>query len=283
MASDTRILRCLNCNFHIQTHPTHPRVRCPECDVIGYPDRAGRNLVPIAWECLKCGTRNDGMRNFCLECGAGLATKCLKCEAPVYTAICLHCGSHQDALVRLRAAQSERENWVPLQRAYIDAEQATPQQPTRQSIPIMPPLQETDPDTAASWQTLWPSVDRSMRQAAANRSQRIAQQRRRRRSWRFGQNRRMALAWLAAGIAFLIWQLREVIPTRIADLAQTQAAQPVILALTEWWATVTQIFSRGPVDTSSPEYAAFFALTLFGVAAAPVLFYLLVRTIRKII
>src|SRR5687768_11308788 len=61
----TSRLHCVACGSHFEASTQQPRVRCPDCDTVGYPDRAGRNLVSTDWDCLDCGTRNPEITNFC--------------------------------------------------------------------------------------------------------------------------------------------------------------------------------------------------------------------------
>ncbi len=91
-----------------------PRMRCPHCGELGSPDRSGLNLLTIDWECPVCGSVNDGTTNFCLNCSAGLASRCLRCEAPVYGAVCLNCGTHQARLHRFQTSEADRESWSPI-------------------------------------------------------------------------------------------------------------------------------------------------------------------------
>src|SRR5687768_11430523 len=81
-------LMCLACAEPFDAPIHKPRLRCPSCSAIGYPDKAGRNMVTVGWECFQCGAWNTGRTNFCMECSAGLTSRCLKCEAPVYTSVC---------------------------------------------------------------------------------------------------------------------------------------------------------------------------------------------------
>ena len=95
-------LHCASCGTTVELALWQPVVRCPHCEKLVYPDRSLRNLLPLGWNCLECGTLNDGLTNFCMFCGAGLATRCLACETPVTGPICLKCGEHQAHLRHLK-------------------------------------------------------------------------------------------------------------------------------------------------------------------------------------
>ena len=70
-----RTLLCLACADPFEAPINRPRLRCPSCSAIGYPDKAGRNLVSVGWECLQCGAWNTGRTNFCMQCSAGLTSR----------------------------------------------------------------------------------------------------------------------------------------------------------------------------------------------------------------
>ena len=289
-------LVCLACGAQFDTPVHQPRIRCPECGEIGYSDRAGRNLVSTGWDCLSCGARNDGLKNFCLECGAGLTSRCLKCEAPVYTSICQRCGSHQEALIRLKSIEAERANWVPIQRSYLEAErrklaQQDEKQAARQKRQKPEPgpserIEEAIPASqinSGSWQTAWPRVNQQMQQAAQQRTQRFAQRRADllRRVVSAIRTRLMAFAWIILGAIFLLWQWRAALPNWIISAAKLPFMQAVLQTAASWWQMTSIITTNtGTVDKSSPQYAIFFAVSLFTIAAIPILGYLTLRLIR---
>jgi hypothetical protein len=163
-------LLCIACGSQFEASVQQPRLRCPFCETVGYPDRAGRNLVSTAWECLECGANNPETTNFCLECSAGLTSRCLRCESPVYTSICHNCGSQQDKLLRMQTIAQERAEWMPLQRSVLDAEQRKLEseqaklekkqsrarmQSRPEAEPSPPPLLEAEPVPQISKQSLY--------------------------------------------------------------------------------------------------------------------------------
>lgn len=109
--NDPRI-RCTNCQHLFSAQQWQPRLRCPNCDVLGYPDRAGLNLLPLGWECETCHAQNSGMHNFCTTCASGLTSRCVQCEAPVYSAACTRCGTHQAHALRINHIEADRSAWV---------------------------------------------------------------------------------------------------------------------------------------------------------------------------
>jgi predicted RNA-binding Zn-ribbon protein involved in translation (DUF1610 family) len=290
----TSTLFCIACGSQFEVSSQQPRVRCPVCGTVGYTDRAGRNLVSTDWDCLDCGTRNPETTNFCFECGHGLTTRCLRCEFPVYTSICHRCGSPQDKLLRMQAIQQDRAEWIPIQRSVLDEEQrrieaqrakqekqgARERKRTRlepEPEPASRPVLEADAApqiNTADWQSVWPQVDQARRLARQQRSQKRAQRRR-------AGNPAVALAFVVIGVAFLLYQFQEPISGWLATIQQTPTGTAVVNTFNSWYSTMqTVIASRGTVDTASPEYAAFFAVTVFSIAAIPVLIYLLSRVVR---
>jgi hypothetical protein len=298
---NSHMLLCVACGSRFEASPQQPRVRCPICGTVGYPDRAGRNLVSTAWECLACGTRNPETTNFCLECSAGLASRCLRCEFPVYTSICHRCGSPQDKLLRMYVIEQERAEWMPIQRSVLDAEQRNldktlAKQADRErkmnrreadSLPQTALEAEPAPQiNSADWQHTWPQVDQQMRQAAQQRSQRLAQKRSNQgwRVWRRMHSKGIMLVWLIIALIIFLWQSPEMLSSWWVAIQQTAAGQAAASSITAWWETMQTLFaSPGAIDKSSPEYTAFFAITVFGIAAIPVFGYLLTRIVRWLI
>jgi predicted RNA-binding Zn-ribbon protein involved in translation (DUF1610 family) len=297
----TSTLHCVACGAQFEASAQQPRVRCPICGTVGYADRAGRNLVSTDWDCLACGTRNPEITNFCFECGTGLTTRCLRCEFPVYTSTCHRCGSQQDKLLRMQVIEQERAEWIPIQRSVLDEEQRRieaqrakqEKQEARQRKqtqfapePISESVLEAEAApqvNTAGWQGMWPQVDRQMRVARQQRAQRIAQQRadQMRRFWRGLRSKAMTMAWLIVGLTLFLWQSRAQIPGWLTSIQQTPAGTAVTNTFNTWYGTLQSVVGgRGPVDTASPEYTVFFAVTVFGIAAIPVLLYLLGRIAR---
>lgn len=258
-----------------------PRLRCPHCATLGYPDRAGRHLLSLAWECPACGAVNEGLFNFCLQCGAGLPSRCLRCERPVYSAVCLHCGAHQARLLHLQRLEERRLEWVPILREHVE------QAHTREEWETS---RRHDPSYGVRE---WRTIDEQMREAAAQRRQRHAAGRSRRAAiwgwvalivgvvWLLGANYREVVAWARAlpasldPAAWLIslqgWYQAEVEPLARAIWAFFQG----------WWAALLLTLSQPPA-TDEPEYAYLFASFMFGLALLPVLLYLLGRLVRRL-
>jgi hypothetical protein len=248
----------------------------------------------VGWDCLNCGTRNSGTTNFCLECGTGLASRCLKCEFPVYTSICHRCGSHQEALLRLRSIEADRAEWVPIQRSYLDAERRIMEQQQAKAAAreakqhrrdqLLEALPEEPQPSAADLMPGWRQVDKQMQQAAQTRSRRHAQTRsmRRRRVWRIARDKRMALLWILVGLSFMAWQFQTPIAGWMNTAMQSPAGIAVEDAFNTWWKMALTV-RLGSVDTGSPEYAAFFAVTLFALAALPVVGYTIISLLRRLL
>ncbi len=119
--SDPQI-KCTNCQHLFSEERWQPRLRCPNCDVLGYPDRAGLNLLPLQWECPSCQAENRGTTNFCRNCSTGLATRCVSCEAPIYSVACTHCGTHQAQALTISRVEADRQPWVTKQRMAFRSE-----------------------------------------------------------------------------------------------------------------------------------------------------------------
>ncbi len=131
------VLICARCGGGFSVWLWQPRLRCPHCRMLGYPDRAMHNLLPLGWDCPNCGAANAASTNFCVTCGTGLTSRCLRCERPIYTAICPHCGAHQAAMLRYQIAQTRRVIWEPIVRARIQEQQVK-----EQAAQALPPEQE---------------------------------------------------------------------------------------------------------------------------------------------
>lgn len=134
------VLICARCGGGFSMWLWQPRLRCPHCRMLGYPDRAMHNLLPLGWDCPTCGAANAASTNFCVTCGTGLTSRCLRCEKPIYTAICPHCGAHQASMLRYQIAQTRRVLWEPIVRARIQEQQV--QEQIAQTAPALPPEPE---------------------------------------------------------------------------------------------------------------------------------------------
>jgi hypothetical protein len=137
----TARLSCTHCGQTISGVLPMPRMRCPHCGSLGFPDRAGLNLLTLDWECPACGAINDGTTNFCVNCSMGLTSRCLRCEAPVYGAVCLNCGTHQARLHRFQTSEADRENWIPI--VQDQAEPAAQETPTAGDHALDPEARQT--------------------------------------------------------------------------------------------------------------------------------------------
>jgi len=96
---------------------------------------AGCSAIPIG-PCITCCARlglpklwrrQCRIDQLCVTCGTGLTSRCLRCEKPIYTAICPHCGAHQAAMLRYQIAQTRRVIWEPIVRARIQEQQVQEQ------------------------------------------------------------------------------------------------------------------------------------------------------------
>jgi hypothetical protein len=260
-------------------------MRCPHCLTLGYPDRSGRYLLPLTWECPSCGAANDGSANFCLACGAGLATRCLRCEYPVYTVVCDRCGAHQSHLAHYREVEARRETWVPIVQQQISQQRARDELEANRHV---------DPTYGvAEWRT----IDTQMRAAVEQRQQKFASRRavkntKRRVFWGW--------VWLLIGAAWLIGANYD----ELAPLVQewVRSAQPAAWVeqawsllppgaasfltgnwawLQSWWVSFQASLSE-PAQPSDLEYAYLFATVVFGVAMLPILFFLLGKIVRRL-
>lgn len=262
-------LTCASCGGKVELPFWQPRARCPHCDSIGYPDRALRNLLPMGWDCPACGAHNDGQANFCLTCGEGLASRCPRCEAPVYGPICLRCGEHQARAIHLSKGQSERVEWLPVQRERIDkqaahlrslegAEQAAPE-------PVLPP-RPAQPETKA---------ERKARERAERRAQRAQRSQGGGFSW-----------WNIMIILGGLWMISSWFGGRSGP--QSAAAAPAQVAgamqSLQGWASAAlpSLGQIGTLKSDDPRYAYVFGILLVGVIAVPFGLYLVERLIKRL-
>jgi hypothetical protein len=275
-------------------------MRCPACGGLGYPDRAKQNLITLSWTCASCGTANDGQYNFCLECGAGLASRCLRCEAPVYSAICLKCGTHQARAERFEAEQRYRRD-------------------STEPRPLTP--QEQAARASVERPSGWRELDMRWRRAVRLRARRW---RGRQLAWLvwLGLLMLMVLVWMLGGLwPMVLWGagtlLWGVLPGRVrrtlAGLLVAAAAiwvgliqagtimrsiQPLIdqvknliiqferdvePLIINWWqaftATLPEALELQPEDW---RYAALFGTIAFSLAALPIGIYLIDRFARRL-
>lgn len=274
------VLVCVACGGTFQVPDWQPRLRCPHCTALGYPDRAARHLLPLGWECPSCGAANDGLFNFCLNCGAGLPSRCLRCEQAVYGAVCLHCGGHQGRLLHLRRLEERRLEWLPILREHIEQARAREEQEASRRDPLYGVRE-------------WRAIDEEMREAAAQRQQRHAAA---------GSRWRAVWGWIALifGVAWLFSANYEAIAALVRGLSAAWDAsawlvglqgwyhveiEPLLHAvwafLQAWWAALALTLSRPP-NADEAEYAYLFASLMFGLALLPVLLYLLGRIVRRL-
>ncbi len=242
------VLACAECGAQVEAPPWAGWLRCPECGSLGHADRAGRYLLSVGWDCPACGSRNDGLAHFCLECGAGLPSHCLHCEGPVYTAVCHRCGSHQGRLLRYQIVQAQRAEWAPILRSYAS--------PARRSQPQGEPA---------------PSPGRRRARQERHRTAREAPSRR---------DGGWGLIWIGAGVLLLMWQLREEVSRLALQAEASPAFQPGIAAVRAWWAGFLPAIGSLPKDSS--EYSTFFASVVFGVSLLPVALAVIYRLLQRL-
>lgn len=244
--------------------------------MLGYPDRAGRNLLPLDWECRSCGSINDARYNFCLTCGSGLATRCLRCEHPVHTAVCDHCGAAQSRVAHLEATENQRQTWVPELRQRIQQERLRAELAAHQIH---------DPSYGVAE---WRAIDARWQQAAQDRQARHAVARTARRRW---WNGFWGWAGVLAGMVALLLLNRDLIASAVEPASgQIQAwlaataipfLQNVDASLGSWWESFSASLGSG-LDKNDPWYAYLFATGVFGLAILPALIYLWGRLIKRL-
>jgi len=308
-------LTCRSCGGQLEMPFWQPQARCPHCQTLGYPDRARLNLLPLGWDCPSCGASNDGLHNFCTTCGAGLASRCQRCESPVYGATCLQCGEHQARPRLLRKGQSERIEWLPIQRERIEKQRAR--------------LREAEAEVQAEAPALTPPASPKLpRQAEARRS---------RQSRRRGSGKgRFGWWWLPVGLFFMMmgpfrgWASsqrsgqdammnrvsgpsspsmpdRMIIPSDSGPSAQVEGSasmtgqpsdgsSPQVAAsdipatigdawakLEGWWAAfVPSLGQVSALTPDDPEYAYLFGVLLIGLIALPFGLYIIDQLIRRL-
>jgi hypothetical protein len=260
-------LTCVHCGSSFKA-PAWPRVRCPQCGMLGHPDRAGLNLLPLGWECQTCHTMNDGTTNFCLSCGAGLASRCLRCESPVYKSICDRCGAHQERLQQYMAAETRRATWTPLLRAHIQQQRAQMQA-------------EEMHQAATEVIREWRQID--VRPEAGADAQRRASSPgpKRRNFWGW--------IWVFTGVTLLLLANREQVVSMVSStplgqgrlVAMGNAAQQYLRG--RWVAFEPSLSRLGQLSPGDPEYAYLFVTALFLLALLPVLLYVIKRLVERLL
>lgn len=261
---------CINCGHEVSSLTWQPRLKCPGCGLIGAPDRSMRHLLPLSWECPSCGKSNNSQINFCLYCGTGLASRCRRCEWPIYGAICLNCGSHQAHLAHLSQRQSERVEWISIQRQRID-EQRTAQEILER---------EARASAAAAVASTAPTPGSTPQQNLS----------RRRRRGPFGWFWRMGWgSWL------IIWGAIMLIQRVGRDLSSVFTSQNTAGALQAWFGSVQSwvaawwqgfVPTLGRLVTLTPdssEYGILFSSALVGLAVLPIAIFLLQRFVRRLL
>jgi hypothetical protein len=255
-------LACATCGELVEA-PLHGGwVRCLTCGALGHPDRAGRNLLPVGWDCPTCGGRNDGLTNFCVWCGAGLPSRCLHCEGPVYSAVCHRCGSHQGRLLRLMTVEAQRAEWVPILQSYAN--------PASRSQP------KISRPTAAGSSAERRTEERERRRADREARHQAMQTQRRPASGSWG----WGLVWIGAGAILLVWQFRAQLSPIISQVRFSPQLRQGVDALQTWW--IGLLPSIGSLATDSPQYAIFFASVVFGIAMLPVALYAINRLLHRL-
>jgi hypothetical protein len=298
--TDVMTLACTACGASFDAARLMPLMRCPECGALGYPDRAGQYLTTLSWTCVACGTVNEGWHNFCLGCGAGLASRCLRCDAPVYGVFCSNCGAHQARAWRFEAEQRSRQ----------DGSEPRPLTP-----------QERAAHPAPAGKLSWQELDRRWRRAAHRRAR---QWRGQQRGWLLwlallvmmavvwnlgglwptvlwgagallwgalpGRWRRLMAALLMASAAVWVGSLylesaEEAIRLIVADV-RTLAAQfesEAWPSIREWWERFLKSLPRlTRLTQDDPAYAILFGTIAFGLAILPAAIYLIERVVRRL-
>jgi hypothetical protein len=254
-------LTCSHCGEVFSAPVLHPRLCCPGCGLIGYADRAGMYLLPISWDCPDCGEVNNGLTNFCVNCGSGLPSRCLGCEAPVYKAICDRCGTHQAHAQRFQVVEAERATWVPIVQAHIRERRA---QEKAATDPYHRRVME-----GVEWRPIVqpPEPQRPLPQPAPST--------RRRASW-------WGWLWIVTGIFFLLLKIYPDL-----EVAYRQGRFPWAEGIVAWVASWVAFIQRSllgiaPPNADDPRYVYLFASLIIGLALLPVLFFLINRLVDRL-
>lgn len=262
-ANSPSAITCAQCGKPFDVDVQLPRMRCPHCRALGYPDRAGVNLLSLNWDCPACGETNDGLTNFCLFCGTGLTSRCLSCESPVYSAVCSRCGAHQARLLRYQMVEKKRAIWVPITQAHIQKQIAQRQQVEAGYHPD---------DLVTEWRDI--GYETEQRRQSRQSKHRTKRQTLGRTRW--------GLLWIIAGLALL---LRDTLGSAFRWLQGTiEYGEPITWLqdgrtwLQDWWTAFIPSLSRlQTLSPSDPEYAYLFATAIFGIALLPIFIYLIRR------
>jgi hypothetical protein len=272
----SRTITCVRCGGQIRADWLAPRMCCPHCGAIGFPDRAGHNLLTLDWDCPACGAPNDGRTNFCMNCGAGLSSRCLRCEAAVYTAVCGQCGAHQAHELTFREVEEQRTEWL----AMVQAQRAEAE---RLAAEARRQQQMHNPDYGV---TEWRTIDQGWREVAGQRAARYQPRRSRR-------GKALALLMILVGAGWLISQLVSLLPPGTIDAWLRAAGDAIMTAwdwavamtpavwtwVNQWWAAFTERLQT--LERNDPEYAYLFGTLVFGLALLPVGLYLIGRLLRR--
>ena len=242
-------IQCARCGMRFAYDPDAPRIRCPECKLLGRADASGRNLLGVGWDCLNCGAACEGDTNFCPTCAAGLPSRCLNCEHPVYTAICHNCGTHQAQMLHFQEREAERVVWMQLRE----------EQSRQAELDILE--DEDEPDITAARSAQPSRVVQSIGRPRLG----------------FKRGRLIwGLTFMATGLLLVTSQVRPDVFANIGTLLNYLFSEASI------WVN-TQIAYVQTLDPQSPDYAYIFAGTLFVIAAVPVLLFVLYRLARRVL
>jgi len=221
--------------------------------MLGYPDRAMHNLLPLGWECPACGAENAVTTNFCVSCGTGLTSRCLRCESPVYTAICLDCGANQATLLRYQTAHAQRVTWDPIVRARIQEQQLEEQ--AAQSSPLEIPKQTAKPTGQTRSKRRRPSLFRLMG----------------------------GLAFIVLGFHLLEQQGINLFSQLLHSISLPSWMIGIGNQIQAWWAAFTPTLEQiANLSKDDPRYVYLFATVVFGIPILFLLFYLIDRLARRI-
>lgn len=294
------MLNCMACGSAVAAKRLAPLMRCPACGVLGYPDRAGQHLITLAWVCPSCDASNDGLHNFCLGCGAGLTSRCIRCSSPVYGALCLACGTHQ---ARTQVFEDERHY-----RATRDTERRV----TRPRTQGRPAGRSTPLD--------WRELDKRWQRAARRRAKRWQKHQYGLLVW-IGLLLLVGLVWhLAGGWTAAIWGAGAVLwgasPGAVrrwaaflligaaglwvgvqhlssasealwgmrvlAGWAATTLWPSIWATIGVWWVRFVDSLSLLPVlKTNNPTYAALFGTVLFSLVTLPIGIFMIEQLVRR--
>lgn|SRR5574341_354862 len=249
-------LICANCGAAFES-VERPLMRCPACQQVGNPDRVGRHFLASGWVCKQCGESNDGLTNFCLSCGTGLASRCLRCEGPVYKATCDQCGAHQERARRYASAEQRRATWIPILHAHIQEERLRMEGERAGPSPMVREWRALDTATSTRLTT------RPTRQLPSR--------------WRT----RWGLALVSGGGVLLLLSYQEAVAARLALAGMTpDRLRLVSEAADEWLRTFAGRFQA--VTPADQEYALLFGAGLLMLSLLPLLLFLAGRLAKRL-